>query len=119
MGALPPLSRDGSSHMGAVPVVICGVSGAGDGVDPMNIVDVSVLVVVEAIVWDFFGVFPKTMFEVFVCCEDPRVDNPDGHIGPESFTPSFFWVCADVWVFGVSEGPRLILEVGFVWGFIF
>ena len=48
-GAVPARGANGAGHVGTVAVVVHGIAAVGDGVDSMNIIDITVAVVIDAV----------------------------------------------------------------------
>ena len=84
---------DGSRDMGAVAVdihwIVTGRSRCRVKVPANDIVDKSVGIIVNAIIWDFSGVGPDIVGEIDVVIIDPRVHHRDHHIVSPSLNSGF------------------------------
>src|SRR5262249_24208377 len=69
---------DGAGHVGAVAVVVHGVAVVVHEVVAVDVIDVAVVVVVDAVAGDFAGVGPDVGGQVGVVVVDAALDDGDG-----------------------------------------
>ena len=69
-----------AGNMGAVPVIIHGIAGAGDGINAMDIVDVAVVVVIDAVAGNFARIVPHVRHQIFVGVAHARIHHRDQHV---------------------------------------
>ncbi len=79
---VPAHAANGARDVRAVAVVVDGVARPGDGVDPVNVVDVAVGVVIDTgHTVQLGGIGPHVTGEVLVGVEDTGVDHRHDHAG--------------------------------------
>ena len=75
------LGGDDARHMGTVAVVVVTVAGACDDVDAVVVVDVAVLVIVDAVVGDLVFVAPDVLGQILVVKVHAGIDDSDDDAG--------------------------------------
>lgn len=68
-----------AGQVGPMVVIVHGVSGVGQEVEAVDVIDVAVLVVVDAIVGDLARVRPHIALEVWVCVVNARINDTHDH----------------------------------------
>ena len=61
--------------MSAVTVVVEGIAGVSDSVDAVNVIDIAVGVIVDAVARDLIWVSPHIRRKVWMRVQDARVDD--------------------------------------------
>ena len=88
--AVIPPCPDSACHVRAMAVVVHRIAGVGDRVDPVNIVDISVAIIIDAV--DCFivpvavgaglaGVVPHISGQVLMTVVDSSVNDANNHVG--------------------------------------
>ena len=75
--AVVPRCADGARYVAAVAVVVQGVTATRDRVDPVNVINVPITIVVDAVAGSLPRVGPHISDQVRVIVFHARIDDPD------------------------------------------
>lgn len=74
-GAVVTPSADGASDVSSMAVVVLRISGVGDEIKPVHIIDVAVPVIIDVVSGDFAWICPRVRGQIRMVVGDARVDH--------------------------------------------